>query len=94
MNFQGSHPYSGVGSFSKLNITDEEKEELSFHFAKKYKDDLEAFLKYINDPIISVPGDYRATWDYIKQDNHSLERHTNLSLCFKEITKSDISTFN
>lgn len=70
--------------YNKLNSSDEEKERDSYAFARKYKDDTEGFRKFIAESDFSVGGDYLSSWKYIKEDKHSLERHTNLSLCFPE----------
>lgn len=68
--------------YNKLNSTDEEKENDSYRFARKYKSDTEGFKEFISESDFSVGGDYLSSWKYIKEDKHSLERHTNLSLCF------------
>lgn len=65
------------------NSDDAAKRQNAFLFARKYKDDLDGFVKYISDPDISVAGDYKATWEYIRQGLNSLHRHTNLNLCFQ-----------
>ena len=70
--------------YNKLNSTDEEKENDSYRFAHKYKYDTEGFKKFIAESDFSVGGDYPSSWKYIKEDKHSLERHTNLSLCFPD----------
>ncbi len=64
------------------------KRQNAILFAKKYKDDLDGFVKYISDPGIAVAGDYKATWEYIRQGLNSLHRHTNLNLCFQGRTSS------
>lgn len=73
--------------YDKLNSTDEDKEKDSYEFAKKYKDNLSGFLSFISDSDFSVCDDFKGSWEYIKEERHSLERHTNLGLCFKEIKK-------
>ncbi len=65
------------------NSDDATKQKNAFQFAKKYKDDLNGFVKYISDPAIAVGGDYKATWDFIRQAENSLHRYTNLCLCFQ-----------
>lgn len=66
--------------YDKLNLSDEEKEKNSLAFAKRYRENIDGFIRYISDSSFSVPGEYRETWNFIKQDLHSLERHTNLGL--------------
>ena len=69
--------------YGKLNSTDEEKEEDAYQFAKKYRNDILGFLKYIKESDFAVGPDYKESWDYITEGLHSLERHTNLGMCFK-----------
>lgn len=68
--------------YDKLNSSDEEKERDSLSFARQYKDDISGFIHYIANSNFSVSSDYTSSWDYIKQDSRSLERHTNFGLCF------------
>lgn len=70
--------------YGKLNSTDNEKEADAFAFAKKYRDDIPGFIKYINESDFSVAGSCPQSWQYIREGLHSLERHTNLGLCFQE----------
>lgn len=68
--------------YDKLNSTDEDKERDALAFARKYKNDLDGFLAFISDSDFSVCDDFNQSWKYIKTGKHSLERHTNLGLCF------------
>ena len=72
--------------YGKLNSTDREKETDSHAFVKKYRGNLPAFIEYISESDFSVQLDYKGSWDYIKEDLRSLERHTNLGLCFEDKT--------
>ncbi len=68
--------------YNKKNISDEEKQHLSFNFAKEYKDNLELFRTFILDPEFSLHMmSYRDSWSFIKKDNRSLKRYTNFGLC-------------
>lgn len=71
--------------YGKLNSSDEEKENDAYAFAKKYKDDIDGFLKYISDSDFSRMEGYKESWAFIKKECHSLERYTNLGLCFSDI---------
>ncbi|OUQ55073.1 hypothetical protein B5E58_12895 [Tyzzerella sp. An114] len=73
--------------YNKLNSTDDEKEKNSLAFSKKYKEDLDGFLKFIQESDFSVTNDFKKSWEYIKEELHSLERHTNLGICFEKIIK-------
>lgn len=70
--------------YGKLNSTDSEKETDAFAFAKKYRDNTQGFLDYIGKSDFSVTGDYHQSWRYIREELHSLERHTNLGICFQK----------
>lgn len=69
---------------NKLNSTDEEKETDAHAFAKKYHGDIAAFLKFICESDFSVMDGYMESWKFIKEGKHSLERHTNLGICFED----------
>ncbi len=73
--------------YDKLNSSNHEKQINSYNFAKKYMNNISEFLTFISDSDFSVTGDYHVSWDYIRQDLHSLERHTNLGLCFQKDKK-------
>lgn len=68
--------------FNKLNCNDKEKENLSYEFAKKYKNNLDSFLNFIRNSSFSVDNDYLLTWKFIQNENNSLKRYTNFSGCF------------
>lgn len=76
--------------YNRLNSSDEEKEENAYEFAKKYKDHLEEFLIFISDSEFSVCTSFKESWEYIRREKHSLERHTNLGICFQNIRQTDI----
>lgn len=69
--------------YDKLNSADDDKERDAYSFAIKYKDHLNEFLTFISESDFSVCDDYKQSWEYIKEEKHSLERHTNLGVCFK-----------
>ena len=66
--------------YNKLNSSDDAKEQDSIAFARKYLSDLPGFIKYICASDFSVTGDYKASWEFIEKDLHSLKRHTNLGI--------------
>lgn len=70
--------------YGKQNSTDKDKEYDAFQFARKYKNEIPEFLYFISKSDFSVIGNYKESWEYIKQELHSLQRHTNLGLCFTE----------
>lgn len=58
--------------------TDEEKDHLAHQFRRAYAGNLNKFNEFLEE--ISVPGDYRGSWDYIQEDINSLSRGSNLHL--------------
>ena len=68
--------------YNKLNSPDSDKRRDSIAFARKYRNDIKAFIAFISDSDFSVPGDRKETWEYIRQGLNSIDRHTNLGLCF------------
>lgn len=70
--------------YEKQNSTDDEKENDAYEFARKYKNDIGGFLRYVNNSEFSVMMGYKESWDFIKQGMHSLERHTNLGIGLKK----------
>lgn len=75
-----------------MNSTDDDKENDAYLFAKNYKDHLDAFLAFISDSDFSVYDDFKQSWEYIKKEKHSLERHSNLGICFKAIRQKRENT--
>ena len=69
--------------YNQLNCSDEEKGINSFKFAKTYKDKIPEFLQFIGKSDFSVTSNYKDSWDFIKQGKNSLNRYTNLGICFQ-----------
>ena len=49
---------------------------------EEYKDKINEFITFITKSDFSVVNGYHESWEYIKQDLHSLERNTNFGLYF------------
>ena len=60
----------------------EDKEGLAYEFAKRYKEDLHGFLNYITTSDFSICTSYQESWEFITKDMRSLQRYTNVGLCF------------
>ena len=69
--------------YDKRNSTDEEKEEDAYAFAKKYKNNVEAFMDFMCKSAFSVKGDFKESWEFIEKDMHSIQRYTNLPICLE-----------
>lgn len=64
-------------------LTTSEKNTLADQFDDLYGDAPEAFLEFIKSKDFTVPGDYAATWSFIENGTHSLERWSNFHLYFE-----------
>lgn len=80
--------------YNKQNSSDEEKENDSYQFVKQYRDKIPEFVTFIAESDFAVRGSYKESWNYIKQGIHSLERHTNLGLCFKAEKENEQNSGN
>ena len=69
--------------FDSRNLSDDEKENLSYAFAEQYRSDTDGFVRFICESEFSVNGDYRESWKYIEENGNSLQRHTNFSICLR-----------
>lgn len=69
--------------FNLLNCSDDEKENLSYVFAKKYKDNIPGFIEFISNPLIAIDNEYIESWKFIQNENNSLKRYTNFNICLK-----------
>lgn len=70
--------------FDKMNCSDEEKEILAHQFSKKYKNHIADFVSFMCDSQFSVMNSYLESWEFIKNNNESLHRHSNLGICLKK----------
>ena len=69
--------------YDKQNNDDEGKKSDSLIFSRKYKDDLNGFVDFMTNSEFSVVNDYKESWEFIKKEMHSLERHSNLGITIK-----------
>ena len=70
--------------YDKMNSSDKAKENDAYQFAQKYKEDLNGFLNYITKSDFAVKSTYSESWNFIKLDNNSLKRSSNLGLIFQD----------
>lgn len=76
--------------YGQQNSSDKDKKRDSLKFVRAYKDDTAGFLHFISKSEFSVDGSYLSSWKYIEEELHSIERHTNLGICFKDVNESNI----
>lgn len=67
---------------NKLNISDIEKENIAHEFAAYYRTNVGKFRRFMLDSDFSVVAGYKESWEFIKSGIESLQRHTNVGLCF------------
>lgn len=71
--------------YNEQNLPDELKGEYADAFYEVFQGKEKLFVDFLNDEVANgVPDIYQASWRYIKEGVHSLERHTNLHLYFKD----------
>ena len=62
------------------------KRSLADTFARNYIGDVEGFIKEITeDPDAVKDMDYEESWEFIKKENNSLHRHTNLNVLLTKL---------
>lgn len=69
---------------NRRKVLDHEKDDLAEAFNDKYGDDLEGFKEFILDPELAAPGDYKESWEFIKLNRNSLNRHSNFHLLLEK----------
>lgn len=71
--------------YNQINLDDELKKEYANSFYEKFIGKEQLFIKFLDiEAVNGVPESFPESWRYIKRDLHSLERHTNLNIYFKE----------
>ena len=71
--------------YGLMNLSDEEKKKQTYSFYLAFWEHPELFLPFLEKYVVNgVPNSFPASWIYIKEDNHSLERHTNLHIYFSK----------
>lgn len=71
--------------YNKLNLSDELKVKYADAFYEFFWGKEQLFINFLDMEVVNgVPDNFFASWKYIKEDLHSLERHTNLNIYFKE----------
>ena len=71
-------------------VSPEDKEKLAYEFAERYKGNMNGFLKFLKESDFSVCTNYKDSWDFVAEELHSLERHTNVGLCFKKLAPTPL----
>lgn len=64
------------------NATDDEKVNLAESLEDKYINNPKKFVEFISNGSFTVKGDYKETWEFIKEGINSLNRYSNFHLFF------------
>ncbi|MGL6113951.1 MAG: hypothetical protein ACRC1R_02835 [Cetobacterium sp.] len=67
-----------------LNLNSETKRKLANELEDRFEENPNLFLEIINSQNIKAPGNYEESWKYLKLNNNSLKRASNLHLYFLE----------
>ena len=70
--------------YNEQNLEDHLKTIKADQFSESFVGNERSFVSFIKDKCFGVPASYIESWNYIKKDLHSLERHNNFFLCFNK----------
>jgi len=71
--------------YNRLNLDKELKKAYANVFYERFMGKEQFFIDFLDMEVVNgVPESYQESWRYIKKDLHSLQRHTNLNIYFKE----------
>ncbi len=65
------------------NTSFKKKSLYSYEFVDRYVNEEQKFVDFLNSDDFATPGDYKESWDFIKEDCNSLNRYCNFHLYFK-----------
>lgn len=65
------------------NTVYEKKRAYSYNFVDKYVGQEKSFVDFLSNNDFTTKGDYKETWQFIKEDYNSLNRYCNFHLYFK-----------
>lgn len=70
--------------YDEQNLDGELKGEYADEFYTEFQGKELLFIDFLKDEVANgVPSSFSASWKYIKENVHSLERHTNLHIYFE-----------
>ena len=73
----------------EMNVEDARKIELAKDFESEYEDKVKDFIDFICNSSFSCKEKYHESWDFIKRDNNSIKRYTNLDIFVNEYSVKD-----
>lgn len=74
----------------RVNLDKDLKQDYADVFYEKFIGKERLFIEFLKKDVVNgVPDSFPASWNYIKQELHSLERHTNLHIYFSRYPLPD-----
>ena len=67
------------------SVDSKEKERLARLFRKRYAEDLEGFVRFMQSDEVAVAGDYRESWNAVREGALSLQRGSNLRILLERV---------
>jgi hypothetical protein len=68
---------------NECNMEDDKKVEAAEEFSDAFYGKEQQFISFINNKEFAVDGDFKETWEFIKVQNHSVNRYCNFHLFFQ-----------
>jgi len=68
-------------------LSDGEKKKYSHIFEDKFAEEPFKFIEFMNSAEFAVNGEYKHTWDFIKEGTNSLNRYTNFNILLNNLHK-------
>jgi len=69
---------------NEMDVSEENKIKLAKKFENKYEDNTEGFIDFICKSEFSCNMEYDDSWKFIKSNNNSIKRYTNIDIVVKE----------
>ena len=73
----------------EMNVEDAKKIDLAKAFESEYEDSTKDFISFMCNSSFACKENYKESWDFIKQDNNSIKRYTNLDIFINEYSVCD-----
>lgn len=76
--------------YNEIMLNNDLKQEYADEFYEKFIGKEYMFVEFLKTDVANgVPNSLSSSWRYIKENLHSLERHTNLHIYFSRYPKPD-----
>lgn len=69
---------------NQMNVISEDKRKFAGDFIDTYIADNAGFISFMCDSVFSVDTTYLESWDFIMEEDHSINRYTNLCVLLNE----------